>query len=75
MPTIVIGSTITIGYIDDATTGQEIIDSIAGCRKNCRPDLIQRLLEEVQQPDQASFKRATAPACATPVHARTATVP
>ena len=34
VPTVVVGSSITIGYIDDAITGQEIMDTIASCRKD-----------------------------------------
>ena len=54
IPTVVIGSSITVGYDDDATTGQEINGTLAACRKERCPDLIGRLSQELDQPDQAS---------------------
>jgi hypothetical protein len=52
VPTIVIGTNITIGYIDDDTTGRELIHSLAICRKEGCPDMIERLLLELNEPEQ-----------------------
>ena len=55
VPTVVVGSSITIGYIDDAITGQEIMDTIAACRKDGCRDVIEQLIDELDQPDQAKL--------------------
>jgi hypothetical protein len=46
VPVTVIGTNITIGYTDDATTGGELLDTLATCRRDGCPDMIQRLLDE-----------------------------
>jgi len=59
IPTIVIGTNITIGYTDDATTGRELLETWAICRKDACPDMIQRLLDELKEPEQVRlFDRA-----------------
>ena len=55
VPTVVVGSSITIGYIDDAITGQEIMDTIAACRKDGCRDVIEQLIDELDQPVQAKL--------------------
>jgi hypothetical protein len=49
----VIGTNITIGYTDDVITGRELLETLATCRKDGCPDMIQRLLEELNEPEQA----------------------
>ena len=56
-----IGSNIIIGYIDDKTTGKEIVDEIAACRKaGCR-DIMRDLLDQLDGFDQAAFVGMPAP--------------
>jgi Universal stress protein family len=50
----VIGHNVVIGYIDDDTTGKEILDHVAECRKTGCPDAVQKLLEQTGRYDEAS---------------------
>jgi hypothetical protein len=45
VPLAVIGHHVVIGYIDDESTGKEILDQVAECRKTGCPDAVQKLLE------------------------------
>lgn len=44
VPTIVIGHHVIVGYIDDASTGAEILSTLAECRKTACKDAIRELL-------------------------------
>ena len=54
VPVAVIGHNVVIGYIDDETTGKEILDHVAECRKTGCPDAVQKLLEQPGRYDEAS---------------------
>jgi hypothetical protein len=45
VPTIVIGTNIIVGYIDDATTGRDILNAVAACRKTACKDVVKDLIE------------------------------
>jgi glutaredoxin len=45
VPTIVIGSHIIIGFIDDGSTGRDILDAVEDCRKTACKDAVQGLIE------------------------------
>jgi glutaredoxin len=45
VPTIVIGHHVIVGYIDDATTGVEILSTLDGCRKTFCKDAVHELIE------------------------------
>jgi glutaredoxin len=45
VPTIVIGHHVIVGYIDDATTGVEILSTLDGCRKTSCKDAVHELME------------------------------
>lgn len=55
VPTIVVGGTIHIGYIDDETTGEEIMESVAACRKERCADIMAPIIQQLHQPDEAAF--------------------
>lgn len=55
VPSVVVGTSITIGFIDDATTGKEVMDNLATCRKKGCRDVVEGLLEEIDGPEQAAF--------------------
>jgi glutaredoxin len=46
VPAVVIGHHIIIGYIDNASTGREILDTLAECRKTGCNDVVRELIEE-----------------------------
>lgn len=54
VPVAVIGHNVVIGYIDDETTGREILDHVAECRKTSCPDAVRNLLERPGRFDEAS---------------------
>jgi len=54
VPVVVIGHHVVIGYIDDDSTGKEILDHVAECRKTGCPDAVQKLIEEPGRFDEAS---------------------
>jgi hypothetical protein len=58
VPVVVVGHHVVIGYIDDATTGAEILGNVAECRKAGCKDAVRDLIEEEARPDQVV---ATAP--------------
>ena len=61
VPLTVIGHHVIIGYIHDDTTGQEILDDVAKCRKaGCR-DTMQDLIDAPPSVDQASAVTFAAP--------------
>ena len=43
VPLIIVGPDVTVGYTDDATTGQEILNRIAACRRERCPDIMRDL--------------------------------
>jgi glutaredoxin len=45
VPTIVIGHHVIVGYIDDATTGHEIVSTLQECRKTPCKDAVHELIE------------------------------
>jgi hypothetical protein len=45
VPTIVIGHHVIVGYIDDATTGAEILSTLEECRKTACKDAVRELIE------------------------------
>jgi hypothetical protein len=45
VPTIVIGHHVIVGYIDDATTGAEILGTLEACRKTTCKDAVRELIE------------------------------
>jgi len=51
VPTIVIGTNIIIGYIDDATTGRDILNAVAACRKTACKDVVKGLIESQDRLD------------------------
>jgi glutaredoxin len=46
VPVAVVGHHVVIGYIDDETTGREILDNVAECRKAGCTDAVRGLIEE-----------------------------
>ena len=46
VPVAVIGHNVVIGYIDDETTGKEILNHVAECRKTGCPDAVHKLIDE-----------------------------
>jgi hypothetical protein len=58
VPVFVIGHHVVIGYIDDETTGAEILSDVAECRKTGCTDAVRDLVEEEDRLDQVA---ATAP--------------
>jgi hypothetical protein len=46
VPVAVIGHNVVIGYIDDETTGKEILNHVAECRKTGCPEAVRKLLDE-----------------------------
>ncbi len=54
VPVAVIGHNVVIGYIDDETTGREILGHIAECRKTGCPDAVRKLIEQPGRFDEAS---------------------
>ena len=55
---VVVGLHVVIGFIDDETTGAEVLSDIAECRKNRCKDAVRDLIEEEGRVDQIV---ATAP--------------
>jgi hypothetical protein len=45
VPTIVIGTNIIVGYIDDATTGRDIMSAVAACRQTACKDVVKGLID------------------------------
>jgi hypothetical protein len=78
VPSIVIGTSITIGFIDDATTGKEVMGNLATCRKNGCSDVVESVIEEMDGPEQAaSLTRhevvgRVSPRCSSTVQVRSA---
>ena len=61
VPSIVVGTNITIGFIDGPTTGEAVMENLATCRKNGCREVIESLLEEINGPEQvASLARPEA---------------
>jgi hypothetical protein len=58
VPVAGIGHHVVIGYIDDETTGQEILNHVAQCRKTGCPDAVQKLIEQPGRFDEASASGA-----------------
>jgi hypothetical protein len=58
VPVVVVGHHVVIGFIDDETTGAEVLSDIAECRKNGCKDAVRDLIEEEGRVDQIV---ATAP--------------
>jgi hypothetical protein len=46
VPVAVVGHNVVIGYVDDETTGKEIMEHVADCRATGCPDAVQKLLDE-----------------------------
>ena len=59
VPVVVVGHHVVIGYIDDETTGAEILSDVADCRKTGCKDALRDLIEEEGRVDEVV---ATAPA-------------
>ena len=45
VPTVVIDHQIIVGYIDDDTTGRDILDAVDACRKTACKDAVRNLIE------------------------------
>jgi hypothetical protein len=58
VPVVVVGHHVVIGFIDDETTGAEILSDIAECRKTGCKDAVRDLIEEEGRVDEIV---ATAP--------------
>jgi hypothetical protein len=54
VPVAVVGHNFVIGYIDDETTGQEILNHVAECRKARCPDAVRSLIEQPGRFDEAA---------------------
>jgi hypothetical protein len=54
VPVVVIGHHVVIGYIDDETTGAEILSDVAECRKTGCKDAVRDLVEEEARLDQVA---------------------
>jgi glutaredoxin len=54
VPVVVVGHHVVIGYIDDESTGAEILRDVAECRKTGCKDTVRELIEE------GSFERVAA---------------
>ena len=59
VPVVVVGQHVVIGYVDDETTGAEILSDVAECRKTGCKDALRDLIEEEGRVDEVV---ATAPA-------------
>jgi hypothetical protein len=46
VPVAMVGHNVVIGYVDDETTGKEILEHVADCRAMGCPDAVKKLLEE-----------------------------
>lgn len=57
VPLIVVGHQVIIGYIDDDTTGHEILGNVAACRKAGCKDAVRDLIGEPRLFDEASATR------------------
>jgi glutaredoxin len=60
VPVVVVGHHVVIGYIDDETTGAEILGDVAECRKIGCKDAVRELIEEEDRFNQAVATAATA---------------
>jgi hypothetical protein len=54
VPVVVVGHQIVIGYIDDETTGQEILGYVAECRKSGCPDAVKDLIDQPRRFDEVA---------------------
>jgi hypothetical protein len=59
VPLVVVGNYVVIGFIDEETTGAEILSNVAECRKHGCKDAVHSLIEQEVRLDQVT---ATAPA-------------
>jgi hypothetical protein len=59
VPVVVVGHHVVIGYIDDETTGAEILSDVGECRKTGCKDAVRDLIEDERRVDQVV---ASAPA-------------
>jgi glutaredoxin len=59
VPLVVVGNHVVIGFIDEETTGAEILSNVAECRKHGCKDAVHSLIEEEVRLDQVT---ATTPA-------------
>ena len=60
VPVVVIGHHVVIGYIDDETTGAEILSDVAECRKTGCKDALRDLVEEEARLDHVAATVPTA---------------
>ena len=60
VPVVVVGHHVVIGYIDDETTGAEILSDVAECRKTGCKDAVRDLFEEEGRVDQVVATASTA---------------
>jgi glutaredoxin len=60
VPVVVVGHHVVIGYIDDETTGAEILGDVAECRKIGCKDAVRDLIEEEDRLNQVATTSVTA---------------
>jgi hypothetical protein len=60
VPAVVVGHHVVIGYIDDETTGAEILGDVAECRKTGCKDTVQDLIEDDGRLDGVASAAPTA---------------
>jgi hypothetical protein len=59
VPVVVVGHHVVIGYIDDETTGAEILSDVAECRKTGCKDAVRELIEDQDRVDQVVAATST----------------
>ncbi len=64
VPLVIVGSNVILGYIDDDTTGKEILSDIAKCRSAGCIDRMRDLLGEPREMEQAFAANLRTPTCA-----------
>ena len=64
VPVVVIGHHVVIGYLGDETTGAEILNDVAACRKTGCKDAVRELIEQQGRIDEVVARApTTAVAC------------
>jgi hypothetical protein len=64
VPVTVIGSHVVVGYVDDGSTGRDILERVAECRRQSCPDKMRDLLED-RVVARAALIAPPAPKCTT----------
>jgi hypothetical protein len=61
VPVTVVGSHVVVGYVDDGSTGREILERVAECRRQACPDKMRDLIED--RVARAALMGPPAPKC------------